>query len=142
MATIVSYMSGVHTLCDEQFTNAENLAAKGKWTELTAAFQEFVKNTEQHFRNEEEILFPAFEQSVPTGPTQVMRMEHEQMRELIKNISPYVKEQNQSEFLGEAETLLILMQQHNMKEEQILYPMIDRMLGDKVASIIETMEQG
>lgn len=29
-----------------------------------------------------------------------------------------------------AETLLFLMQQHNSKEETVLYPMADRMLSD------------
>jgi hemerythrin-like domain-containing protein len=53
-----------------------------------------------------------------------MKMEHEQMRGLIANIGGLVTAKDKDEVLGEAETLLILMQQHNMKEEQILYPMI------------------
>jgi len=75
------------------------------------------------------------------GPTQVMRMEHEQMRSLIASLTDVVEQQDQSEFLGEAETLLVLMQQHNMKEEQILYPMIDRVAGENAASLIDQMEQ-
>jgi len=75
------------------------------------------------------------------GPTQVMRMEHEQMRELIASLSDVVEQQDQGEFLGEAETLLVLMQQHNMKEEQILYPMIDRVAGENATSLIGEMEQ-
>ena len=34
------------------------------------------------------------------------------------------------EYAGNAETLLIMMQQHNMKEENILYPMCDQHLGN------------
>ncbi|TRZ68118.1 MAG: hemerythrin domain-containing protein, partial [Rhodocyclaceae bacterium] len=36
-----------------------------------------------------------------------------------------------------AETLLILMQQHNMKEENILYPMCDQALAAQVEQLSE-----
>ncbi|HEX5637924.1 MAG TPA: hypothetical protein VFY78_12600, partial [Gammaproteobacteria bacterium] len=34
-----------------------------------------------------------------------------------------------SGFLGVAESLFIFMQQHNMKEENVLYPMMDQQLS-------------
>jgi iron-sulfur cluster repair protein YtfE (RIC family) len=37
--------------------------------------------------------------------------------------------------------LLMLMQQHNAKEEQILYPMSDQVLGDKASDIVNKMSQ-
>ncbi|MCP4044204.1 MAG: hemerythrin domain-containing protein, partial [Gammaproteobacteria bacterium] len=37
-------------------------------------------------------------------------------------------------------TLLIIIQQHNSKEEQILYPMVDRMLGNEAQEIIARMQ--
>ena len=43
------------------------------------------------------------------------------------------------EFAGEAETLLIMMQQHNMKEENILYPMCDLRLGGERDALVETL---
>jgi len=42
-------------------------------------------------------------------------------------------------FAGHAETLHILMQQHNMKEEQVLYPMTDRLLGGQAADLVAQM---
>ncbi|MCU7940892.1 MAG: hypothetical protein KZQ64_14615 [gamma proteobacterium symbiont of Bathyaustriella thionipta] len=42
------------------------------------------------------------------------------------------------QFLALTETLMVTMQQHNMKEEQILYPMIDQSLPNAV-EIIERM---
>ena len=143
MSTIFDYMAKTHALCDELFTKAENLAAESKWDQIGSAFQAFVTETEKHFRKEEGILFPNLEEVMGStgGPTQVMRMEHEQMRELIASLSDVVEQQDQGEFLGEAETLLVLMQQHNMKEEQILYPMIDRVAGENATSLIGEMEQ-
>ncbi|MBT3836906.1 MAG: hemerythrin domain-containing protein, partial [Thiotrichales bacterium] len=82
--------------------------------------------------SEEEILFSAFEEATGSaqGPTMVMRMEHEQMRSLLQNLQQAVESRDAEQALGVADTLMIMMQQHNMKEEQMLYPMIDRSLPD------------
>jgi hemerythrin-like domain-containing protein len=87
------------------------------------------------------VLFPAFEQrtGMSMGPTQVMRMEHVQMRELFDAMADAVKQQDRDEFLGQAETLLVMMQQHNMKEEQILYRMADQMLSAEMEEVLQKM---
>ena len=59
------------------------------------------------------------------GPTQMMRIDHQQIRGLFQAISDAVTNQDKVNYLGLSETLMVTMQQHNMKEEQILYPMID-----------------
>ena len=68
-------------------------------------------------------------------------MEHGQMRELTQSLLKAITEKDQDGFLGDAETLLILMQQHNMKEETMLYPMIDRVAGENSASLILSMDE-
>jgi len=40
-------------------------------------------------------------------------------------------------FLGLAETLMLLMQQHNMKEEQVLYRMMDQVYGEEVNDLLK-----
>ena len=36
-----------------------------------------------------------------------------------------------------SDTLLIMIQQHNMKEENVLYPMCDQHLTDDASSLLE-----
>ena len=55
------------------------------------------------------------------------------MREIFVAMNDVLASGDLEEFLGQAETLLILMQQHNIKEEQMLYPMCDRALGSAAA---------
>ena len=69
-----------------------------------------------------------------------MRMEHSQMRGLLQSMAEMLERKDQNGFLGDAETLLILMQQHNMKEEQIVYPMAERLLADGQDQVIAEME--
>ena len=131
---IKQFMAQDHRDCDLLFAKAENTAADGDWETATQAFNEFNQAMERHLGIEEQILFPAFEEEtgILTGPTEMMRMEHDQMRALFTEMKDAVEQKDSDEYLGVSETLLILMQQHNMKEEQILYNIMDQRLPDDV----------
>ena len=131
---IKQFMAQDHRDCDLLFAKAENAATKDDWAAASQAFNAFFQAMERHFGVEEQVLFPAFEEEtgVLTGPTEMMRMEHDQMRTLFAEMKDAMKQQNSDDYLGAAETLLIMMQQHNMKEEQILYNMMDQRLPDDV----------
>ena len=62
------------------------------------------------------------------GPTQVMRMEHEQMRGVLAQMAAAVERGDFDELVDQGDTLNVLIQQHNMKEEGMLYPMAERAL--------------
>ena len=47
---------------------------------------------------------------------------------------------SKNHFFGVSESLMMLMQQHNMKEEQMLYKMADMHLGTLVSKTIEDMK--
>ena len=138
MGAIADYFAAEHRSCDEVFATAEEAAQTGDLAGCQARFQQFHAAMERHFRQEEEELFPAFEQASGNamGPTRVMRLEHQQIRETLTEMDSTLAGGDLEEFLGQAETLLILMQQHNIKEEQILYPMCDRFLAGSAASVL------
>jgi hemerythrin-like domain-containing protein len=69
-----------------------------------------------------------------------MRMEHAQMRGLLQEMAGAVTNADESRYLGLSETLNMLMQQHNLKEENMLYPMSDQVLGDERDSLIRAMQ--
>ena len=129
-----------HKHCDEIFAEAEEACGQADWIAGAVAFEALKEQLETHFSSEEELLVPAFEAEtgMSSGPTEVMRSEHRQMRDLLAQMQGAVDSRDGDTFSGAAETLLILMQQHNMKEENILYPMCDSALGssDVGASII------
>jgi iron-sulfur cluster repair protein YtfE (RIC family) len=120
-----------HKHCDDLFASAEAAVVDRDWSGAQQKLPEFIAEMETHFRSEEETLFPAFEAAtgMTMGPTRMMRLEHAQMRELFEQMSSALASRDSTVFAGAAETLLVLMQQHNMKEENILYPMCDRGLA-------------
>ena len=144
MPRITDVMSTDHHRCDEIFAKAEEAISKGDWEQGAAAFQEFNDAMERHFTMEEGVLFPTFEQrtGMTAGPTQVMRMEHMQMRQLFSEMEEAVEQKDQDKYLGLSETLLMVMAQHNTKEEQILYTMADQTLRDEATDVLKQMGMG
>lgn len=137
--TITQAFSKEHSNCDKIFAQAENLVANKQWAEADSEFNKFYTAMEKHFTAEEEILFPTFEERTghTMGPTQVMRMEHQQMRQIFAQMQTSLAQRDDEQYLGLSETLLMLMQQHNMKEEQMLYPMTDQALSNEITTIFE-----
>lgn len=126
-------MTTKHRECDDYFSDAESAVAKNNWSLANEKFKQFTNELTIHLDAEESILFPQFEQAtgMTTGPTQVMRMEHEQMRSLLNDLSNALSSQSKDSFLGLSETLMVLMQQHNMKEEMMLYPMAQQHISNQ-----------
>jgi hemerythrin-like domain-containing protein len=130
------------------FVAAEESAQRGDWAAAAPAFARFHAQMQAHFDAEENLLFTAFEAAtgMRSGPTQMMRHEHEQMRSLLTQLEDACAAHDGEAYAGVAETLLMLMQQHNMKEENILYPMCDQALGAEAQRVAAEMgallEQG
>ena len=137
--SIAGFMTEDHRSCDGDLALVEQLVEAEKWAEALEVWQRFDATTRCHFQREEEFLFPAFEAAMGStqGPTQVMRMEHEQVRAILPVLEASVREQDATRFLGMSDTLMVLIQQHNMKEEQILYPMSEQVIPDTEAVLAQ-----
>jgi hemerythrin-like domain-containing protein len=142
MSTILEFLGSDHRACDDLFASAEAAAAQQNWDSARSLFGQFNAAMARHLAMEEEVLFPAFESrtGMRSGPTEVMRMEHAQMRALLQDMADAVAAGDQGRFLGLSETLNMLMQQHNLKEENMLYPMSDQVLAGERDSLVRAME--
>jgi len=142
MTSICSFMTDDHRHCDDLFAEAEQAFGKNNLEAARAAFGHFRGAMLVHFDAEEKTLFPTFEAKtgMSMGPTQVMRLEHVQMRALLDDAADALESGNVDDYLGQAETLLIMMQQHNMKEENILYPMCDQHLHAELPDVLQHLE--
>jgi hemerythrin-like domain-containing protein len=143
MTTIAGFLTDDHRYCDESFVAAERLVVEGRWEEADRRWGEFADAIGRHFAREEDLLFPAFEAAMgmTTGPTVVMRMEHQQIRQMLRSLQDALARRDRNDCLGLTETLLMLMQQHNAKEENVLYPMSDRVLGSRGADLVADMQR-
>ena len=142
MSTISSFLTKDHRACDEEFANLENAVASDNWEESAIKLNKFITDLLHHFDMEEKVMFPTFEEvtGMTQGPTMIMRMEHDQMRQLLNALQEDLDKKNKNHFFGVSESLMMLMQQHNMKEEQMLYAMADVHLASLVPQVIENMK--
>jgi len=141
MISIQQVMTADHRKCDQFYVSAEAAVAKKNWDAAQQQLSVFIENLLAHFNHEENILFPAFEDAsgMRHGPTEMMRHEHDQMKSLLIELEISLKNKNQDRYIGLSETLMIFMQQHNMKEEQILYPMIDSDCSDRAEELTQNI---
>jgi hemerythrin-like domain-containing protein len=142
MVNIKTFLTQDHRHCDTYFSEMENRANSGTLADALEAYEAFRDATERHFQMEERVMFPAFEEKtgMVQGPTQMMRMEHQQLRSLLKQLGEAIDEENRTKFFGLTETMMIMLQQHNMKEEQMLYTMAQQHLSADAPQIVDMME--
>lgn len=139
MQRLTQSLENHHKHCDDAFVAVEAAVLKKHWDEAAQLQAVFRSEMETHFTTEESLLFPAFEaiSGGSGGPTEVMRGEHVQMRDLFKSMADAIDRKDGDDFAGNADTLVIMMQQHNLKEENILYPMCDSSLSGNTDGLAE-----
>lgn len=141
MKTLAEFMTADHKACDDKFALAEQAAYASDWQQAESAFSAFRAAMAHHFHMEEDILFPALlAAGGPAGPVQMMIMEHSQMNSLLDNMATVLAAKDATGYSGLSETLLIVLQQHNLKEEQILYPISERFLTNEWESLHSRMQ--
>lgn len=86
-------------------------------------------DTEKHHTREEETLFPEVDKSGVTGPTRIMRMEHddlwphkEEIMNLAENASNMKFDRFKEELKMHSEYVVVTLRDHIFKENNILYP--------------------
>jgi hemerythrin-like domain-containing protein len=136
------FFTADHRSCDALWADVEAAADRGASDDIAEPFRRFDAAMRRHLQMEEDVLFPAFEEATGMtqgGPTFVMRSEHAQMRGVLDQMASAVTEGDAQEVLDLGDTLLMLIQQHNQKEERMLYPMADDALADQWPDLHERL---
>ncbi|OGD24461.1 hypothetical protein A2Z10_03230 [Candidatus Azambacteria bacterium RBG_16_47_10] len=127
MQTIREFMQSDHKRLDDLFEMFQERKDTDQG-EARRNFCPFRRGLFTHITWEEEILFPIFEERTgmkDNGPTFVMRAEHREIRDLLNRIREKIKA---GDFATEKMdgALDVLLRSHNDKEENVLYPWIDK----------------
>ncbi|MBF0288839.1 MAG: hemerythrin domain-containing protein [SAR324 cluster bacterium] len=140
--SVMRLMHTEHSHCDQLYADGETALGEDRIEVGEKSMRSFIAGMRRHFEMEEKVLFPAFEAltGMVGGPPEVMRMEHQQIRGVLDQLSEVLDAQQYDPVFSIGETLMILIQQHNMKEENMLYPMIDNHLGNQVDELLKQMQ--
>ena len=141
------------------FLTADHQRIRKLWDEAVSALQredfatlhthaaEFIAALRRHIAMEEQSLFPAIEDKTgmrTSGPTHAMRLEHREIERMLERVAPLLTVQERWTAIQAVEGQPIdphaLLHSHDMKEEMVLYPMADQILGaDATRKLVERM---
>jgi len=141
---LVAFFAQDHQDCDSRWADVEELLDTADIDTARPAWKKFDTSMRRHLAMEEEVLFPAFDARsgmAGGGPVAVMIMEHQQMRGLLDQIGDAMEAGDAGEAMDIGDTLLMLIQQHNAKEEGMLYPMAENMLAAEWATLAARLEE-
>jgi len=141
---LAAFFEQDHRDCDARWADVEELLDTQDVEAAGPAWQKFNAGVRRHIAMEEEVMFPAFEAAARMGgggPTSVMRMEHKQMIGLLDQIEAAMESGDAEQAMDLGDTLLMLIQQHNIKEEGMLYPMAENMLAGNWANLAKLLEE-
>ncbi len=136
---IKEFMTQDHRECDNLYAPLEEALMQADFEKALELFVPFRNAMLKHFAMEEEVLFPKMEEFMGggEGPIYVMKMEHSQIKSIINQLGEAIEAKNKDKALGLGETFMIMTQQHNMKEEQILYTMAEQLPIEKEQTLEE-----
>lgn len=121
-----------HARLDALERSAFAALAEGGVETARRLYRAFHHGLNRHIRCEEELLFPVFEarSGLPRqGPTSVMRAEHREIRMLLEGIARSL-DGSADDVEELRRDLRRVLEDHDRKEEAILYPAMDRLLSD------------
>lgn len=143
-AGLAGFFAQDHRDCDARWAELEELLDDTDTGRAMEAWKEFDQGMRRHFAMEEEVLFPAFESRSGMGgggPTAMMKMEHRQMLGLLDQIGVAMDSGETEDVLDLGDTLLMVIQQHNTKEEGMLYPMAENMLSGEWVELAAQLDK-
>jgi len=98
---------------------------------------DFIKNyaDKLHHAKEEDILFKELCKPgvlIHCNPTEQMLYEHDLGRGFVRGMSEGLKEKNRNKIIINVQSYAQLLQEHIAKEDDILYPMAEESLNEKI----------
>ena len=131
METFSELLESDHRRLDAIAGDLYAMIEDGELERAEGAFADLDEGLRRHIRVEEEVLFPLFDQrTLMIGPSRVMRHEHRAIERMLSDLGRALGKCNQPDAAAALNELLHTLEQHNLKEERVLYPHTDRALPD------------
>lgn len=134
---IAELMKQDHRESDRLLALLEDALAGGRWEAARERQSAFAAALEAHFKAEETLLFVRLEAVMGPGfgPTAVMCEEHDRLRAVLADLERSLASRDDNAWFAQADGLRVLLQQHNLKEEAMLYPFAEQLLAGECGDI-------
>ena len=131
----------IHRVLKELFLEHQESLLDGDLTRGAERLEEFERNLLRHIRDEEDLLLPVYVRAgaIPGGPPVLFTGEHKRMQELLAGFKQTLSSLAQTPdgrkrgilwLLDRQATFKNLMEHHDLREANILYPALDRVTSE------------
>jgi iron-sulfur cluster repair protein YtfE (RIC family) len=138
---ICASLLDIHKTLKEVFLQHQEALLDGDLGRAMERLSEFERRLLPHIREEEDLLLPVYERAgaIPGGPPILFTGEHKRMRELLAGFqgalsaleqNPEGRKRGVLRLLDRQATFKSLMEHHDLREANILYPALDRVTSD------------
>jgi hemerythrin-like domain-containing protein len=125
------YMTWDHDQLDRIFDDLARMMEDQEYERADHTLGEAIARLHRHLRLEETLLFPLFEERTGLcGPTAILRQEHRALETALESLRVAVEAADAAAFRRAYEAFQSIQPQHELKEEVVLFPALDRALGD------------
>lgn len=136
MPTVSAELTDHHRRCRELFAEVEAVVSTSDWAAFGGKLVALREEILNHFRFEEERLFPVYEEATGLRDgTQELRTQHDDIRAILWALSSASAAHDPDSCRAEFDTLALLFRQHAETEEDLMYPAFERTLGPRAAQL-------
>ena len=130
-----------HSEHEELLSRCREAVEVEDWDGAGSLFNELIDELKWHIRQEEEVVYPAYETEVghTGGPTAALRLEHVRILDFIHDTQRVFSSHNSEAVLDCLERLEQLLIKHHEKEEDIFLPMASLILQDSREEVMQKM---
>lgn len=118
-----------HRRCDVLFGAARAAAMAGAAAQLAACVAALRGALLEHFRYEEEHIFPLYEQESGAASTESLRAQHDDMRGILWLLATASVEEERLRYRADLAELQALFDAHAADEENRMYPVFEKLLA-------------
>jgi iron-sulfur cluster repair protein YtfE (RIC family) len=127
--SITTVMTSEHRRIEGALSDTVSQLAAGLVADARAVFDRLDAEMRLHFRAEEELILPVFEARAGiAGPVAVIRREHRAIEALLDAVVVALDRNDAASAGDRLHRLAVLLTDHHLKEERILYPKTDQVL--------------
>lgn len=140
-SSISDFFEKDHDRVDVLFRDYLNLK-HANFAEAKKNFVAFKHGLEKHIAWEKDFLFPLFQNKtgIIEGPILVLEEEHRQILRMLQQINLRIQRNDISSNRSEHD-LIVILGHHTVKEENVLYPVLDHLLTvDEKADLFLKMQ--
>jgi len=126
-AFINDYLSSDHKRLDLLLDNLSKAIEQSKGEDyIRSVFKLFQRGMLRHMHWEESVLFPIFDEQVTKNhvSTDILKAEHKELATMLEELEDSIEEGMSLEYVRGLEQFVYT---HHLREEEILYPVIDAM---------------